>query len=113
MTVYPDQADPKLKHSCMTYRVCVQLPIYVDGIDAIINTQMLKTPHDLLLHLMDLGNRRKLYIGILNKEGGDIISECYTEIFKEKFLPYINEVPFEMVKASLKDTYIGGKIPQH
>ena len=42
MPVHLDQADPKLIYSCMTFRVCVQLPLDVDGIYSIIDTQMLK-----------------------------------------------------------------------
>ena len=54
MPVHLDQADPKLIYSCMTFRVCVQLPLEVDGIDARINTKTLKPPHDFLVHLMVL-----------------------------------------------------------
>ena len=43
--------------------------------------------------------------------GGDIFSECYTESFKEKFLRYVNELIFKMVKRTLKDTYPGGTSP--
>ena len=53
MTVHLDQADRKYKHSRMTCRACVQLLFDEDGIDASINTKMLKTPHDLLFHLAD------------------------------------------------------------
>ena len=38
VTVHPDQADPNCKHIRMTCRVCVQLPMDVDVIYAIINT---------------------------------------------------------------------------
>ena len=107
MAVQPYQADPNYKHSHMTCRACVQLPLDVDGIDTIINTQTLKTPHDLLAHLADLYNGRKPDIGTLKKEKGEIFSEFFTESFKAKFLRYINEVLFEMVKTDLKDTYLG------
>ena len=61
-----------------------------------------------------LDNVRKLDIGTLskkNKKKGDIFSECCTESFKAKFLRYVNKVLFEIVKTSLKDTYLGGETP--
>ena len=72
------QAHPKYKYSCMTFRECIQLPLQVYGIDAIIDTQMLKTHHIILVHLVDLGNGRKPYIGTLKKEMGYIFSEFCT-----------------------------------
>ena len=57
--VHPYQIDQKCKHSRMTCRACVQLPLDVDEIDASINIQRLKTLRDLLVHLADLENRRK------------------------------------------------------
>ena len=71
----------------------------------------LNAPHILLFHLAALDNVRNPYIGTLNKERGDIFSEFCTKSFKEKLLLYVNGVLFEMVKTSLKDTYIGGKTP--
>ena len=72
---------------------------------------MLKTPHDLLFHLADLENGRNPDIGTLKKDRGDIFSEFCIEIFKGKFLQYVNEVIFEMAKTVLKDTYLGGTTP--
>ena len=60
---------------------------------------------------MDLDNGRYPDIGTLNKDKGDIFSEFCKEILKEKFLRYVNEVLFEMVKIALKDTYLGGTNP--
>ena len=74
MTVHPYQADPKYKHSQINWRACVQLSIDVDGIYAIINTQILKTPHDILFHLEAYENGRKPEIGTLNKKKGYIFS---------------------------------------
>ena len=74
MAVHPYQAEPIYKHSCMTSRACVQLPLDVDGIDASINSQIMKTPNDLLGHLAALDNGRNPYIGTLKKEKGDIFS---------------------------------------
>ena len=90
----------------MTCRACGQTPLDVYGIDTSINIQMLKTPHDILLHLTALYNGRNTDIGTLKKEKGDIFSEFCTESFKEKFLRYVNEVLFEMVKSDLNDTYL-------
>ena len=45
------------------------------------------------------------------KRGGGIFSECCTDTFKAKLPQYVNVVLFEMVKTSLKDTYIGGTTP--
>ena len=72
VTVHPDRAYPKCKHSHMNFRACVQLPLDTDGIDSSINRQMLKTPHDLRVHLSDLENGRNPEIGTLNTEKGDI-----------------------------------------
>ena len=90
MNVHPDQDDTKYKNSCMAYRACFQLPLDSDGIDFIMNTQMLNNPNGILVHLEELYNRRKLDIGTLKKERGDIFSECYTEIFKAGILRYTN-----------------------
>ena len=111
MMVHLDQADKNCKNSILTFRECIKLPLDVDGIDASIDTQMLKTPHDLLLHLVALENGRNTDIGTLKKDRGDIFSECCAEIFKIIFLCYVNKVLFEMVKTALKDTYLGGKTP--
>ena len=70
--VHPYQADPNCNYSCMTFRVCVQLPLYVYGIDAIIDTQMLKYPNTILFDLAALDNVRKPDIGTLEKYRGDI-----------------------------------------
>ena len=78
----------------MTCRECVQLPLYVDGIYASIDTQMLKPPHILLFRLDALYNGRNLDIGTINKDRGDIFSECCTESFKAKFLRCVNEALF-------------------
>ena len=100
MTVHLHQADPNCKYSRMTCRACIQLPLDVDGIDTSINNQNVKTPHYPLVHLAALENVRKPNIGTLNKEKGYIFSELCTESFKEKFLRYVNEVLFEMVKQT-------------
>ena len=111
MTVHPDQADTNCNYSRMTCRNCVKIPLDVDRINASIDTKMLKKPHDVLVHLAALYNGRKLDIGTLKKDRGDIFSECCAESFKAKFLHYINEVLFEMVKTALKDIYLGGTTP--
>ena len=61
--------------------------------------------------MADFENGRNPDIITFKKDRGDIFSEYCTEIFKEKFLRYVNEVLFEMVKTSLKDTYLKGKTP--
>ena len=55
-----------------------------------------------------LYNGRKLDIGTLKKDRGEIFLECCAESFKAKFLRYVNEVLFEIVRTALKDTYPGG-----
>ena len=50
-------------------------------------------------------------IGTLKKYRGAIFLESCAEIFKTKFLHYVNEVLIEMVKISLKDTYLVGTNP--
>ena len=95
VTVHPYKANPNYKHSQMTCRAYIQLPLYVDGINYSIDTQMMKTPYILLLRLKDLDNGRKLYIVTLKKYRGDIFSEWCSESFKAKFLRYVNEGLFE------------------
>ena len=60
----------------------------------------------LLFHLVALDNGRNTDIVILKKDRGGIFLECFAESFKGKFLCYINEVIFEIVTKSLKDTYL-------
>ena len=98
MTVHPDHVDPKSNHSHINFRDFFQLPLDVDCIDDIINTQMMKPPHIILLRLEALGDGINPDIGTVKKDRGEIFSECYTELFKAKFLRYVNEVLFEMVK---------------
>ena len=90
----------------------VQSPLDINGIDARIDTKMLKTPRDILLDLADLYYGRKPDIGTLKKDRGDIFLERCTKGFKEKFLRYVNEVLFEMTKTAFKNTHIGGKTPK-
>ena len=72
MMVHTDQDDPNLNYSRMNCRACVQLPLYLDAIDAKINTQILKTLHDILAHLAALYNGRKPDIVTLNKDKRNI-----------------------------------------
>ena len=111
MTVHLDQADTKYKHNHMTCRACVKLPLYVDGIDASIESRILKYHHNLLVYLAALDYGRNPYIFPLKKEMGDIFSEYCTKSFKLKILLYINEVLFTMVKTALKDKYPEHKNP--
>ena len=74
MTVHPEQDDPNCKHSRMTCGGCVQLPLYVDGIDARIDTQILKIPHYIIVHLAALENGINPDIGTLKKDRDDIFS---------------------------------------
>ena len=68
ITVNPYQADTNCNHIRMTCRACVQLPLDIDFIDARIDNQNLKTPHDLIVHLADLYNGRNPDIGTLKKD---------------------------------------------
>ena len=72
---------------------------------------MLKTPHDLLFHLVALDNGINPDIGTLKKEKGDICLEFCIESFKAKFMRYVNELQFEMVKTDLNYTYLGVTTP--
>ena len=78
--------------TCSSY---AQLPLDVDGIDASIDTQMLKK--NLLVQLVALDNGIKPDIGTLKKDRSDIFSEFCAESFKASFLRYSNEVLFKMV----------------
>ena len=44
MTVHSDQAAPNCNYRRITCRACIQLPLCVDGIYSIIDTQMLENP---------------------------------------------------------------------
>ena len=81
ITVHTDQTDLNCNYICMTCRACVQLPLDVDGIDSIIDTQMLKTPHNMIVHFAALDHGRNPDIGTLKKDRCDIFSECCAEIF--------------------------------
>ena len=111
MTVLPDQANTNCKYSLITCRACIQLPLYVYGIDASIDTHILKNTQTILVYLADLDNGRNPDIETLTKDRGDIFLECCAESFKEIFTLYVNELLFEMVKIALKDTYLGGTNP--
>ena len=91
----------------MTFRAWIQLPLDLGGIDSSIDTKIQRNPHIILSNLAALDNGRNPDIGTLKKDRGDIFSECCAEIFKVNFLPYVNEVPFEIVKTVLKDAYLG------
>ena len=82
MMVHPYQVDPNFNNSFMDCRSFVQLPLYVEGIDSSINTNIMKNPHILLFHLAALENGRKPYIGTIKKKLGEIFSECYIKSFK-------------------------------
>ena len=60
----------------MACRVCVQIPLYADGIGAKIDIQMLKTPCDPSVHLAYFHNGIKPYIFTLNKNWDGFFSEC-------------------------------------
>ena len=72
MELQPDQADPKWNHSRMDCRYCIQLTIYLDGIDAIIDKKFMKIIHEILVHLAALKDGRKPDIFTLKKKRGDI-----------------------------------------
>ena len=105
MTVHPDQDDPNCNHSQMNCRACIQLPLYVDGIYASIDTQMLKIPYSSIPLGVFFDNRINPDTGTFKKEKREIFSGCCTKTFKAKLLCYINEVLFIIVKTALKDTF--------
>ena len=72
MTIHPDQADTYCKHSHMNCSTCVKLLLDVYKIDASIDTQMLKTLHIILVHLVALENGRNPGIDTIDKDRGDI-----------------------------------------
>ena len=55
----------------------------------------------------DLDHGRKPDVGTLKKYRADIFSGCCAKLFKAKFLHYVNEVLFEVIKTDLKGTYLG------
>ena len=55
----------------MTYMACVQFPLYLYGIDANTDTQMLKIHHVIILNLEALENGINKDTGTLNKYEGD------------------------------------------
>ena len=60
----------------MTCRAYVQLPPYLNGIDARIDNQMIKNPHVILFYFADLENRINPDIGALKKERVDIFKSA-------------------------------------
>ena len=75
MIVNPYQAGPKCKHGRMACRAFVKLPLDVDGVDAIIDTQLLKTPNIILVNLVASYTGRNPDIGTLSTDRGDIFLE--------------------------------------
>ena len=67
MSAHPDQAESNCKQIRMTFRACIKISIDVDCIGASINNQIMKTPHDLLVHLAALDSGIKSDIGTLKK----------------------------------------------
>ena len=59
MTFNPYQTDTKYKKIHMTCFECVQLPLYFYGVDDIIDTQIIKLPYNMLVHLSALDYERK------------------------------------------------------
>ena len=59
----------------MACRACVQLPLYTKGKDYTIDNKILNTSNEILVHLADLENERKLDIGNLKKEIEDKFSK--------------------------------------
>ena len=72
ITVHPGQADPKWKHSRMACSACIQLPLDAYGTIVSIDTQILQTNQDILVHLEDLDYGRKSDIGTLKRYRGEI-----------------------------------------
>ena len=72
MKVYPDQADPKYKHSHSHMTI----------IEFSIDTLMLKNHHDLLVQLASVDHRKNPYLGTPKKERRGLFSECCTKILK-------------------------------
>ena len=72
---------------------------------------MMNTPNGILVRLVALVNGINPDIGTLNKYKGDVSSDYFTEIFKARFLCYVNEAWFKKVNAELKDAYLGGRTP--
>ena len=56
-----------VNHNQITCRACVQIQLDTDGVYAIIDTKMLKPPHNLLFNLVDLDYERNTYIVTLDK----------------------------------------------
>ena len=90
MTVHPYQYDPNCKHSRIPFRECIQLPLDVYGIDAIIVPQIPGKLHIFLVPLVALDNGINPGRGTLKKDSGEIFSECCTKNYKESFLHYVN-----------------------
>ena len=63
--------------------------------------------------MADLDNRINSDIGTLKKYRGDLFSEYCTKIFKTKFLRYVNELLFEMVKNSYRIYIWAGQLPHN
>ena len=81
MTFHPDQADPKFKHIHITFRACVQLQLDVDRIDSIIDTQILKTNHNMLVYLAALYYGRNRAIGRnQERKGGHIFRVLHRDL---------------------------------
>ena len=90
----------------MDCRTRLQLLLDINEIYTSIDAQVIKTPHVILVHMADLDNERNPDIGTLKKDMEEIFGECWTKSFEKKILRYVNGVLFEMIKISLKGTYL-------
>ena len=85
MTVHPDQAGPNWNYSHIACRDCIQLPLDVYGIDAIIDTKILENSHTTLAHLVDLDKGRNPNIVTLKKYRGEIFQNAALKDLRQFF----------------------------
>ena len=98
MTVHPDQNDPYWNYIPMTCIACIQLTLDVGGIYSSIDTKIMVKPHILIVHLAALDNEGNPDINTLNKDRGDIFSECCAEGFKGNFYVMSMKYYFKWLK---------------
>ena len=83
--VHIDQDDPNCNYSRMTYRSCIHIPLYVDGIYSSIDNHMLLKTHILLFRLVALENGRNPDIGTLKKDRGDVFCNVAQKSLMQNF----------------------------
>ena len=97
----------------MTCRDYIQLPLDVDGIYASIDTKILKTPQNILLHLVYLDNGRNPDIGTFKKYRGYIFQNPTPKALKKNYYVMSMKYYLKWLKQPQMIHIWNTQLPQH